>query len=87
MPNPTKPSRAHRNGWRSLLARVTMAWLLLETITGLAVTFGPFHPAIQWSILVHTLAGVALLVPAVWYSIVHWLNYREQAVSDVVLLG
>src|SRR5690349_14255072 len=87
MPNPTRPSRVNRTGWRSLLARVTMAWLVLETLTGLAVTFGPFHPAIQWSVLVHTLAGAVLLAPAIWYCVVHWLDYKEQAVSDVVLLG
>ena len=87
MPNPTRPSRVNRTGWLSLLAKGTMAWLVLETLTGLAVTFGPFHPAIQWSVLVHTLAGAALLVPAIWYCVVHWLDYKEQAVSDVVLLG
>jgi len=64
-----------------------MGLLVLEAVTGLAVTFGPFHAAVQWGVLVHTAAGIAMLLPVCWYSAAHWLDYREQAFSDVVLLG
>jgi len=74
-------------GWSSALSRCTAAILLFELITGLAVTFGPFHPAIEWGLIVHTILGVAALVPLVWYVISHWRRYREQAMSDTLLLG
>ena len=32
-----------RTGWTSTLARLCLAVLLIEGVTGLAVTFGPFH--------------------------------------------
>jgi len=76
-----------RTGWRSGLAKLTMGWLVLETLTGLALTFGPFHATVQWGLLVHTLAGVALLAPICWYWVAHWLDYEDQALSDVVLIG
>jgi Cytochrome c554 and c-prime len=85
--NSVQENDLSHTGWQSLLAKLTMGWLLLETVTGLALTFGPFHGATQWGLLVHTLVGTALLVPVCWYAVAHWLEYRKQALSDVVLLG
>jgi hypothetical protein len=76
-----------RTGWASSLAKLCMGLLLFEAISGLAITFAPFHPAVQWSVLVHTLAGVALLLPLAWYCTAHWLDYRRYAMSHIVLLG
>ena len=87
MQNAPDSSRRIRTGWPSLLAKVTMGLLALEAVTGLAVTFGPFHAVVQWGVLVHTAAGIAMLLPVCWYCAAHWLDYREQAFSDVVLLG
>jgi hypothetical protein len=70
-----------------MLARVCLGALLLETITGLAISFGPFHAAVEWGVLVHTAAGMATLAPLAWYLARHWLDYRDQALSDVMLLG
>ncbi len=70
-----------------MLARVAGAFLLFELISGLAVTFGPFHPAIEWGLLLHTVIGVAALAPVVWYFARHWRDYASQAASDVLLLG
>ncbi len=64
-----------------------MGLVALEAATGLAVRFGPFHAAAQWGLLVHTVAGAAMLVPVCWYLAAHWLDYRKQAFSDVVLLA
>jgi hypothetical protein len=64
-----------------------MGWLILEAATGLAVTYGPFHAFVQWGLLIHTLIGTVMLVPVCWYCAAHWLAYRDQAISDVVLLG
>jgi cytochrome c554/c'-like protein len=76
-----------RTGWASRLTRVAMWTLLVETVTGLAIRFAPFHPAVEWSVLVHTAIGVLTLVPLAWYCARHWSDYRRQAVSDVVFLG
>ncbi|MBU6401536.1 MAG: hypothetical protein KGS61_14560 [Verrucomicrobia bacterium] len=76
-----------RTGWGSRLAKLSLAVLLFEGASGLAITCSPFHAAIQWSVLLHTLLGVAALLPLAWYCINHWLDYRRHALSHVVLLG
>jgi cytochrome c554/c'-like protein len=76
-----------RTGWKTALSRVAGAILLFELLSGLAVTFGPFHPAIEWSVLLHTMAGVLTLAPLVWYVVRHWDDYSNQTLSDVLLLG
>ena len=79
--------RSLRTGWSSVLSKAAAAILLFELLSGLAVTFGPFHPAVEWGVLLHTLIGVLTIAPLVWYSIQHWQDYRDQALSDVLLLG
>src|SRR5215468_6733959 len=79
--------RLIRTGWASTLARAVAAILLFELLSGLAITFGPFHPAVEWGVLLHTIIGVLAVAPLVWYSIQHWQEYRNQALSDVLLLG
>lgn len=85
----TGNSRPQQEGsrWRDRLSVAVLAFLVVETVTGLAVRFGPFHAANQWGVLVHTVVGMVVLVPAVYYLCVHWHRYRRQALSDVVLLG
>lgn len=74
-------------GWPAALARAAAAILLFELISGLAITFGPFHPAVEWGLLLHTAAGVLALAPLAWYFVRHWKDHRGQALSDVLLLG
>ncbi|MCC6859186.1 MAG: hypothetical protein IT158_11520, partial [Bryobacterales bacterium] len=76
-----------RSKWAPLLARVSMAVLLFEALSGLAVTFGPFHPAVEWGLLAHTLVGVLTLLPLAWYSARHWSHYRDFSFSHILLLG
>ncbi|MEE9217606.1 MAG: cytochrome b/b6 domain-containing protein, partial [Acidobacteriota bacterium] len=76
-----------KTGWGTWLAKATMAALLFETITGLAITFGPFHASVQWSVLIHTILGVVVLVPILWYCVIHWLDYKHYALSHLVLIG
>ena len=64
-----------------------MAALLFEAVTGLAITFAPFHAAVQWSVILHTGIGALTLLPLAWYCAVHWWDYRRWALSNVVLLG
>lgn len=84
-PNGSAPGT--RTGWEAAVSRIVMAAILMEAVTGLVISFGPFHPAVAWTLLVHTALGVVTLVPVSWYLAAHWADYRSQAMSDVVLLG
>ncbi|MCP3904638.1 MAG: hypothetical protein GY715_13510 [Planctomycetes bacterium] len=76
-----------RTGWASRLAAVCMAVLLIEIVTGLAVTFGPFHAVVQWGLIGHTVLGILTLIPLAWYCWIHWLDYKRYSMTHVVLLG
>jgi hypothetical protein len=79
--------RRLRTGWTAVLSKGAAAALLFLTATGLAVTFAPFHPSVQWGLLAHTVVGAACLLPLVWYALAHWLDYRRYQLSSTVLLG
>jgi cytochrome c554/c'-like protein len=81
------PGKNVRTGWSSILSRSAGAILLFELLSGLAITFGPFHPTIEWGLLLHTILGVGTLAPLAWYIVRHWQDYSDQALSDVVVLG
>lgn len=82
-----KQSALAKFGWRSSLAKISMAGLLFEILTGLAVTFLPFHALVQWSIILHTVAGLLITAPLVIYCVAHLWEYRHRAFSQTVLLG
>ncbi|MDA1275067.1 MAG: MFS transporter [Verrucomicrobia bacterium] len=85
--SPPPDKGASKVGWGSCVATITMGILLFEAISGLAIRFLPFHSAIQWSVIVHTILGVIATVPVVWYMVRHWIDYRNYAMSHIVLLG
>ncbi len=76
-----------RTGWAPAIARLSMAVLLFEAATGLAVTVAQFHAWVEWSLLLHTAIGVLTLAPVAWYLAAHWADYRSQSLSDLKLLG
>ncbi len=78
---------AIRTGWFAILSRAVGAVLFFELISGLAITLGTFHPAIEWGLLLHTVAGLIATMPLAWYFVRHWKDYSGQALSDVLLLG
>jgi len=82
-----QPRSSVRVGWASWLARISMFVLLFEAITGLAITFGPFHPVVQWGVVAHTILGIALLIPMAAYYAWHWDDYKSYSLTYVVLLG
>ena len=65
-----------RTGWSTRLTRWSLAALVLLAASGLVVTFAPFHAAVEWTVLLHTVLGVLALVPLVWYSVAHWRDYK-----------
>jgi hypothetical protein len=87
MNSPELSDSSIRTGWASTAGRVTMAVLLFESVTGLLMTFGPFHGIVQWGALLHSAVGLVALPPVCWYCAVHWIDYRRQRISHVVLLG
>lgn len=84
---PSESRQERRTGWSSWLSKSAGAALIFFTVTGLAVTFAPFHRLVQWSVLAHTAVGVVLVIPLLWYSVAHWRDYRRFQFSSVVLLG
>lgn len=84
---PPREGGALRTGWASRLARFCLALLMFEIITGLAITFASFGAAAQWTVLIHTIAGLIMLVPTAVYCGWHLQDYRRFGMSQVVLLG
>ncbi len=82
----SKPSE-RRSGWSGRLSRLAGAGLVFLSVSGLAVTFGPFHPAVQWILLAHAAIGAILAAPLAWYAAAHWLDYRRFPLTYIVLLG
>jgi hypothetical protein len=64
-----------------------MGLLIFEAISGLAITCSPFHPAAQWTVIVHTIVGALSLIPLAVYTARHWRQYRTYAPSHVTVLG
>lgn len=84
----SESSASHgKTGWLATLSRAVAAVFFLELVSGLAITLGPFHPAVEWGLLLHTIAGLIATVPLAWYFVRHWKDYSSQALSDVLLLG
>ncbi|MDX1578924.1 MAG: multiheme c-type cytochrome [Gemmatimonadota bacterium] len=84
--------RAHERGsaegeWTRTLAIGVAALLVFETITGLSLLLLPFSVANQVAVLVHTGAGLVLLVPFAWYQARHWRRYRRMPMTHVKLTG
>ncbi|MFB3922665.1 MAG: multiheme c-type cytochrome [Terriglobia bacterium] len=73
--------------WRSRLAVLVAGFLLFSVLSGLAIWLLPFSVPNQWSVVVHTLAGLAFLIPCGWYLLRHWRRYWRDPLSHIQLLG
>src|SRR5262245_26134084 len=73
--------------WRRPLLLTVASLLVFETLTGLAIYVLPFSVPNQLMVLFHTVAGVVLTLPFVWYQLRHWNAYRSIRLSHVVLTG
>lgn len=84
---PSPQVRQAARGWTSPLAITVLAGLVLETVTGLWTLLAPFSVVGQLQVLLHTVAGLILLTPYLFYQVRHWLDWRDQALSVVKLIG
>lgn len=73
--------------WQRRLLRCVAALLLFETLSGLAILLLPFSVSNQMMVLLHTVAGIASVVPYVWYQARHWKIYSAIRLSHVKLTG
>ncbi|VAW42493.1 Tetratricopeptide repeat protein [hydrothermal vent metagenome] len=73
--------------WRSKLTGLTGALLLFEIITGLALYLLPFSRLNQFGLLLHSIVGIAMLLPVIWYSYTHWQKRKGGNFSHFQLLG
>jgi Cytochrome c554 and c-prime len=76
-----------RRGWASPLAVCVTACLLIEAITGLWIYLAPFSIGSQIQVVLHTVAGVVLLLPYAYYQIRHFLKWYRQKLTVVMVLG
>ncbi|MDP1564296.1 MAG: CRTAC1 family protein, partial [Pirellulaceae bacterium] len=85
-----KKTAAHElsaNGWRSALATLVTALMLILGCTGLWIYVAPFSRFAQVQVLVHVAAGLLVLIPYVVYQVRHFLVWRKQKSSVVMVVG
>ena len=80
------PNNQPHEWTRPLLLGVS-ALLVFETLTGLANYLLPFSIPNQVMVLLHTGAGIALVIPFVVYQWRHWRLYAGQRTTHVSLTG
>src|SRR5690606_31242725 len=73
--------------WQRTSAIFVAALLLFETLTGLATWLLPFSIPNQVAVLLHTAAGVIVLVPYAYYQARHWWMYRKRPLNPIKLTG
>jgi hypothetical protein len=73
--------------WRRRLLHAVSGLLVFETLTGLSILLLPFSVPNQMMVLLHTVAGIAFVLPYLWYQLRHWRHYRSLRLSHVVLTG
>ncbi len=80
-------AKGRENEWGRRFAALTLAWLVAETLTGLGLWLLPFSVPAQWTVVVHTVAGVLFLLPVLAYLWQHFAAYRTRPAGPVVWMG
>ena len=82
-----QPPRFSAAEWQHRLLLCVSGLLVFETLTGLSIYFLPFSIPNQMAVLLHTVVGVAFVVPYGWYQVRHWRLYRSLPMTHVKLTG
>jgi hypothetical protein len=75
------------DGWRSRLAVLVGGGLLFAGVSGLWIYLAPFSIGSQLVVVLHTLVGLAVMVPAGRYVVVHLRAWMRQKLTASMLLG
>jgi len=73
--------------WRRTVLFFVVGLLLFETLSGLSIYLLPFSVPNQLLVLLHTIAGLIVLVPFAWYQLRHWRYYRATPMTHFKLTG
>ncbi|KAA0255858.1 hypothetical protein FBQ97_07450 [Acidobacteria bacterium ACD] len=73
--------------WWAPLSRLAGGALVYLLLTGLPVRLLPFSPAMEWTVILHTVAGVLALVPIALYLFRHAAEYWADALTPNKVLG
>ncbi|HET9793297.1 MAG TPA: multiheme c-type cytochrome [Thermoanaerobaculia bacterium] len=89
MNRPCVPRTAEERaaGWGGALARFTGGTLAYLLLSGLAIRFVSFSALAEWTVIVHSAAGVLSFAPLGVYLFRHWRAYRADALTPAKVLG
>src|SRR5262245_37859291 len=73
--------------WGRRLAALVLGWMAFETLSGASLYLLPFSVPNQWLVLIHTGAGLLLLVPSLVYQARHLAVYWSRPASPVKWMG
>jgi hypothetical protein len=73
--------------WRRPLTAIVLGLLLYESFTGLWIYLLPFSEFAQFSVLLHTVLGLAMIPPVGWYLGRHWWLRWRTKFNHFQLLG
>ncbi|MDP7129560.1 MAG: multiheme c-type cytochrome, partial [Planctomycetota bacterium] len=73
--------------WGTRMLAAIAAFLLFETLSGLAIFLMPFSVLNQFFVIAHTAAGVICFAPYVWYQARHIWVWRDYPMSHIKVLG
>jgi len=82
-----EPGRSREIEWSRRFAGLTLAWLGLETLSGLAIWLLPFSVPVQWTVVIHTGIGLAFLPPILVYQWEHLRAYWPRPGGAVKWMG
>ena len=84
----TAPAASEKEAaWRSPLLAVLLALTVYLGVSGVWILVDPRTKAGQMQVLVHTVAGLAALVPWAWYQVPHFLRTWRKPLSHHLVLG
>ncbi|MCP5020494.1 MAG: hypothetical protein GY930_01850 [bacterium] len=84
---PLTPAQIAEKGWASKMAMWVTAMLVVESITGLWIYLAPFSISAQVQVLVHTVLGLAMTLPYLYYQLRHFLVWYRQKATVMMILG
>jgi hypothetical protein len=80
-------TRGRETEWGRRFIAMTLAWLALETLSGLAIWLLPFSVPAQWTVVLHSGIGVAFLAPVLVYQWQHLRAYWTRPGGPVKWMG